>query len=54
MRQLAKLPRDQFPGAPIEVRLGKMPNSLESKDHKELGEVGWSRCDWFRILGSAK
>jgi hypothetical protein len=50
-QELASLPRSGFTGAPRELRIGKMPNSLKSADHSTPGEVGWSRVDWVRIWG---
>ncbi len=47
--EIATFPRAQFPGVPSLVRLGKMPNSAEAKDHGDAGPVGFSRIEWFRI-----
>ena len=48
-QELARIPRAEFPGSPAAVRIGKMPNSGEAKDHGDPGPMGWSRCDWVRI-----
>jgi antitoxin component of MazEF toxin-antitoxin module len=47
--EIATFPRAQFPGAPSLVKLGKMPNSADAKDHGDAGPVGFSRIEWFRI-----
>ena len=52
-QELASLPRAGFPGAPKELRIGKMANSLEPVDHDTPGEMGWSRVDWVKIYGEA-
>jgi hypothetical protein len=50
-QELASVPRQDFAGAPREVRLGKMPDSLKAADFGTPGEMGWSRADWVRVLG---
>lgn len=50
-QELARIPRKDLSGAPIEVRVGKMPNSLKPQDYGDAGLMGWSRCDWLRVLG---
>ena len=50
-QELATLPRSAFPAEPSELRIGKMPNSLQPIDHGDPGMNGWSRTDWVRVLG---
>jgi len=47
--EIATFPRSQFPGPPSQVRIGKMPNTAEPKDHGDAGSVGFNRIEWFRI-----
>ncbi len=46
---LATFPRSEFPGQPLAVRIGKMPNDASAKDFGEAGPVGFNRVEWFRI-----
>ena len=48
--EVASFPRNQFPGAPKSVRLGKMPNNCEPQDHGEAGAAGFCRWEWLRIF----
>ena len=51
-QELAQIPRAEFSAAPAVVRVGKMPNSGEAKDHSDPGPPGWSRADWLRLYRS--
>jgi hypothetical protein len=48
-QELAEIPRAEFPGAPTTLRIGKMPNNGQPRDHSDAGPIGWSRCDWLRV-----
>ena len=50
-QELATRPRAEFPAEATELRLGKMPNSLQPADHSDPGLNGWSRVDWVRVFG---
>lgn len=48
-QELARVSRAQFPGAPVTLRLGKMPNNGAAQDFGNAGQMGWSRADWVRV-----
>jgi hypothetical protein len=50
-QELARVPIKDLTGKPVELRIGKMPNSLKPADNGDIGLKGWSRCDWVRVLG---
>jgi len=48
---LATFKRSEFPGPPLTVRIGKMPDDASATDFGEAGPVGFNRVEWFRIHG---
>ncbi|HEX2750610.1 MAG TPA: hypothetical protein VHM91_21570, partial [Verrucomicrobiales bacterium] len=50
--EIATFPRTRFPGAPAQLRTGKMPNDASARDFSDPGPAGFNRIERVRIYGT--